>query len=161
VCAVFLSQARDVFRVLFECADWMGCPDGDACKQRLVSEQGCQGGGGVQFQVTHVTTPPCQTHAPPSMLVCPVATLQAHHGLQHELEVFKSAEKGWGVRCWHSILQGSLVAIMHGVIIRYVPRCPLLACCLLGHTTAHCTPQGSNVDVQTALPINSCHLKAL
>jgi hypothetical protein len=48
----------------------------------------------------------------------PLASLQAHRGLQHTLEVFKSAEKGWGVRPWHNIAQGSLLAIMFGLIIQ-------------------------------------------
>jgi hypothetical protein len=43
------------------------------------------------------------------------------HGLQVRLEVFKSADKGWGVRPQKDIAKaGTLVAVMYGQIIRWV-----------------------------------------
>lgn len=39
------------------------------------------------------------------------------HGLPRDLEIFKTREKGWGVRCWHKIFAGDFISEYVGEIL--------------------------------------------
>ena len=42
----------------------------------------------------------------------------AQQGLRHRLEVFKTRERGWGVRSWDTIACGALVCVFWGTLFR-------------------------------------------
>jgi hypothetical protein len=44
--------------------------------------------------------------------------LQALRPLRYPLEVYKTSNQGWGVCSWKQILNGTIVCIMYGIILR-------------------------------------------
>lgn len=52
--------------------------------------------------------------------LCVHAT-QSSRPLRYPLEVYKTPNCGWGVWSWAPIANGSLVCIMYGKILRWVP----------------------------------------
>ncbi|XP_075763582.1 histone-lysine N-methyltransferase SETDB1 isoform X3 [Pelodiscus sinensis] len=113
------------FLVGCDCKD--GCRDKSkcACHQLTVQATGCTPGGqinpnaGYQHKRLEECLPTgvyeCNKRCKCNMNMCTNRLVQ--HGLQVRLQLFKTQNKGWGIRCLDDIAKGSFVCIYAGKIL--------------------------------------------
>ncbi|XP_030329759.1 histone-lysine N-methyltransferase SETDB1 isoform X3 [Strigops habroptila] len=113
------------FLVGCDCKD--GCRDKSkcACHQLTVQATGCTPGGqinpssGYQHKRLEECLPTgvyeCNKRCKCNVNMCTNRLVQ--HGLQVRLQLFKTQNKGWGIRCLDDIAKGSFVCIYAGKIL--------------------------------------------
>ncbi|PKU30623.1 histone-lysine n-methyltransferase setdb1 isoform x1 [Limosa lapponica baueri] len=113
------------FLVGCDCKD--GCRDKSkcACHQLTVQATGCTPGGqinpnsGYQHKRLEECLPTgvyeCNKRCKCNINMCTNRLVQ--HGLQVRLQLFKTQNKGWGIRCLDDIAKGSFVCIYAGKIL--------------------------------------------
>ncbi|NXD17633.1 SETB1 methyltransferase, partial [Nothocercus nigrocapillus] len=113
------------FLVGCDCRD--GCRDKSkcACHQLTVQATGCTPGGqinpnsGYQHKRLEECLPTgvyeCNKRCKCNVNMCTNRLVQ--HGLQVRLQLFKTQNKGWGIRCLDDIAKGSFVCIYAGKIL--------------------------------------------
>ncbi|KAK2540034.1 Setdb1 [Columba livia] len=113
------------FLVGCDCKD--GCRDKSkcACHQLTVQATGCTPGGqinpnsGYQHKRLEECLPTgvyeCNKRCQCNINMCTNRLVQ--HGLQVRLQLFKTQNKGWGIRCLDDIAKGSFVCIYAGKIL--------------------------------------------
>ncbi|XP_054035325.1 histone-lysine N-methyltransferase SETDB1, partial [Dryobates pubescens] len=113
------------FLVGCDCKD--GCRDKSkcACHQLTVQASGCTPGGqinpnsGYQHKRLEECLPTgvyeCNQRCKCNSQMCTNRLVQ--HGLQVRLQLFKTQNKGWGIRCLDDIAKGSFVCIYAGKIL--------------------------------------------
>ncbi|KAM8794504.1 histone-lysine N-methyltransferase SETDB1 [Eudromia elegans] len=113
------------FLVGCDCKD--GCRDKSkcACHQLTVQATGCTPGGqinpnsGYQYKRLEECLPTgvyeCNKRCKCNVNMCTNRLVQ--HGLQVRLQLFKTQNKGWGIRCLDDIAKGSFVCIYAGKIL--------------------------------------------
>ncbi|NXG52629.1 SETB1 methyltransferase, partial [Psilopogon haemacephalus] len=113
------------FLVGCDCRD--GCRDKSkcACHQLTVQASGCTPGGqinpnsGYQHKRLEECLPTgvyeCNKRCKCNVNMCTNRLVQ--HGLQVRLQLFKTQNKGWGIRCLDDIAKGSFVCIYAGKIL--------------------------------------------
>uniref|UniRef100_A0A7M4EJ13 SET domain bifurcated histone lysine methyltransferase 1 n=1 Tax=Crocodylus porosus TaxID=8502 RepID=A0A7M4EJ13_CROPO len=113
------------FLVGCDCKD--GCRDKSkcACHQLTVQATGCTPGGqinhnsGYQYKRLDECLPTgvyeCNKRCKCNVNMCTNRLVQ--HGLQVRLQLFKTQNKGWGIRCLDDIAKGSFVCIYAGKIL--------------------------------------------
>ncbi|NWI18428.1 SETB1 methyltransferase, partial [Crypturellus soui] len=113
------------FLVGCDCRD--GCRDKSkcACHQLTVQATGCTPGGqinpnsGYQYKRLEECLPTgvyeCNKRCKCNVNMCTNRLVQ--HGLQVRLQLFKTQNKGWGIRCLDDIAKGSFVCIYAGKIL--------------------------------------------
>ncbi|XP_039219287.1 histone-lysine N-methyltransferase SETDB1 isoform X1 [Crotalus tigris] len=121
---VFINTSRE-FLVGCDCED--GCRDKSkcACHQLTVQATACTPGGqlnhnsGYQHKRLEECLPTgvyeCNKGCKCSLDMCTNRLVQ--HGLQVRLQLFKTQNKGWGIRCLDDIAKGSFVCIYAGKIL--------------------------------------------
>nr|XP_030147085.3 histone-lysine N-methyltransferase SETDB1 isoform X3 [Taeniopygia guttata] len=113
------------FLVGCDCKD--GCRDKSrcACHQLTIQASGCTPGGqinpnsGYQHKRLEECLPTgvyeCNKRCKCNVNMCTNRLVQ--HGLQVRLQLFKTQNKGWGIRCLDDIAKGSFVCIYAGKIL--------------------------------------------
>ncbi|NXU39519.1 SETB1 methyltransferase, partial [Drymodes brunneopygia] len=113
------------FLVGCDCKD--GCRDKSrcACHQLTIQASGCTPGGqinpnsGYQHKRLEECLPTgvyeCNKRCKCNINMCTNRLVQ--HGLQVRLQLFKTQNKGWGIRCLDDIAKGSFVCIYAGKIL--------------------------------------------
>ncbi|NXD31166.1 SETB1 methyltransferase, partial [Spelaeornis formosus] len=113
------------FLVGCDCKD--GCRDKSkcACHQLTIQASGCTPGGqinsnsGYQHKRLEECLPTgvyeCNNRCTCNVNMCTNRLVQ--HGLQVRLQLFKTQNKGWGIRCLDDIAKGSFVCIYAGKIL--------------------------------------------
>ncbi|NXY13809.1 SETB1 methyltransferase, partial [Atrichornis clamosus] len=113
------------FLVGCDCKD--GCRDKSrcACHQLTIQASGCTPGGqinpnsGYQHKRLEECLPTgvyeCNKRCQCNVNMCTNRLVQ--HGLQVRLQLFKTQNKGWGIRCLDDIAKGSFVCIYAGKIL--------------------------------------------
>ncbi|NXY12145.1 SETB1 methyltransferase, partial [Pteruthius melanotis] len=113
------------FLVGCDCKD--GCRDKSrcACQQLTIQASGCTPGGqinpnsGYQHKRLEECLPTgvyeCNKRCKCNVNMCTNRLVQ--HGLQVRLQLFKTQNKGWGIRCLDDIAKGSFVCIYAGKIL--------------------------------------------
>ncbi|NWU92916.1 SETB1 methyltransferase, partial [Upupa epops] len=113
------------FLVGCDCKD--GCRDKSkcACQQLTIQATGCTPGGqinpnsGYQHKRLEECLPTgvyeCNKRCKCNINMCTNRLVQ--HGLQVRLQLFKTQNKGWGIRCLDDIAKGSFVCIYAGKIL--------------------------------------------
>ncbi|XP_039943961.1 histone-lysine N-methyltransferase SETDB1 isoform X1 [Hirundo rustica] len=113
------------FLVGCDCKD--GCRDKSrcACQQLTIQASGCTLGGqinpnsGYQHKRLEECLPTgvyeCNKRCKCNVNMCTNRLVQ--HGLQVRLQLFKTQNKGWGIRCLDDIAKGSFVCIYAGKIL--------------------------------------------
>ncbi|NXK70357.1 SETB1 methyltransferase, partial [Sylvietta virens] len=113
------------FLVGCDCTD--GCRDKSrcACHQLTIQASGCTPGGqinpnsGYQHKRLEECLPTgvyeCNKRCQCNVNMCTNRLVQ--HGLQVRLQLFKTQNKGWGIRCLDDIAKGSFVCIYAGKIL--------------------------------------------
>ncbi|NXA83643.1 SETB1 methyltransferase, partial [Thryothorus ludovicianus] len=113
------------FLVGCDCKD--GCRDKSkcACHQLTIQASGCTPGGqinpnsGYQHKRLEECLPTgvyeCNNRCKCNVNMCTNRLVQ--HGLQVRLQLFKTQNKGWGIRCLDDIAKGSFVCIYAGKIL--------------------------------------------
>ncbi|NXN10678.1 SETB1 methyltransferase, partial [Indicator maculatus] len=101
------------------------CRSKCACHQLTVQASGCTPGGqinpnsGYQHKRLEECLPTgvyeCNTRCKCNINMCTNRLVQ--HGLQVRLQLFKTQNKGWGIRCLDDIAKGSFVCIYAGKIL--------------------------------------------
>ncbi|NWH71423.1 SETB1 methyltransferase, partial [Piaya cayana] len=121
---VYINTSLD-FLVGCDCKD--GCRDKSkcACHQLTVQATGCTPGGqinpnaGYQHKRLEECLPTgvyeCNRRCKCNVNMCTNRLVQ--HGLQVRLQLFKTQNKGWGIRCLDDIAKGSFVCIYAGKIL--------------------------------------------
>ncbi|NWR80481.1 SETB1 methyltransferase, partial [Centropus unirufus] len=121
---VYINTSLD-FLVGCDCKD--GCRDKSkcACHQLTVQATGCTPGGqvnpnaGYQHKRLEECLPTgvyeCNKRCKCNVNMCTNRLVQ--HGLQVRLQLFKTQNKGWGIRCLDDIAKGSFVCIYAGKIL--------------------------------------------
>ncbi|XP_065607616.1 histone-lysine N-methyltransferase SETDB1 [Cyrtonyx montezumae] len=121
---VFINTGWE-FLVGCDCRD--GCRDKSkcACHQLTVQATGCTPGGqinpnsGYQHKRLEECLPTgvyeCNKRCKCNVNMCTNRLVQ--HGLQVRLQLFKTQNKGWGIRCLDDIAKGSFVCIYAGKIL--------------------------------------------
>ncbi|NXP23826.1 SETB1 methyltransferase, partial [Scytalopus superciliaris] len=121
---VFINTSWE-FLVGCECKD--GCRDKSkcACQQLTIQASGCTPGGqinpnsGYQHKRLEECLPTgvyeCNKRCKCNVNMCTNRLVQ--HGLQVRLQLFKTQNKGWGIRCLDDIAKGSFVCIYAGKIL--------------------------------------------
>ncbi|NWU87734.1 SETB1 methyltransferase, partial [Onychorhynchus coronatus] len=121
---VFINTSWE-FLVGCECKD--GCRDKSkcACQQLTIQASGCTPGGqinpnaGYQYKRLEECLPTgvyeCNKRCMCNVNMCTNRLVQ--HGLQVRLQLFKTQNKGWGIRCLDDIAKGSFVCIYAGKIL--------------------------------------------
>ncbi|MEQ2202210.1 Histone-lysine N-methyltransferase SETDB1-B [Xenoophorus captivus] len=118
---VFINTSSD-FLVGCDCTD--GCQDKSkcSCHQLTLQASGCTPGGqinqnaGYSYKRLEECLPTgiyeCNKRCKCSGHMCTNRLVQ--HGLQVRLQLFKTQNKGWGIRCLDDIAKGSFVCIYAG-----------------------------------------------
>uniref|UniRef100_A0A096LRY5 SET domain bifurcated histone lysine methyltransferase 1b n=1 Tax=Poecilia formosa TaxID=48698 RepID=A0A096LRY5_POEFO len=121
---VFINTSSD-FLVGCECTD--GCKDKSkcSCHQLTLQASGCTPGGqinqsaGYSYKRLEECLPTgiyeCNKRCKCCAQMCTNRLVQ--HGLQVRLQLFKTQNKGWGIRCLDDIAKGSFVCIYAGKIL--------------------------------------------
>ncbi|NXU93641.1 SETB1 methyltransferase, partial [Xiphorhynchus elegans] len=121
---VFINTSWE-FLVGCDCRD--GCRDKSkcACQQLTIQASGCTPGGqinpnsGYQHKRLEECLPTgvyeCNKRCKCNVNMCTNRLVQ--HGLQVRLQLFKTQNKGWGIRCLDDIAKGSFVCIYAGKIL--------------------------------------------
>uniref|UniRef100_A0A3Q2CNX5 [histone H3]-lysine(4) N-trimethyltransferase n=1 Tax=Cyprinodon variegatus TaxID=28743 RepID=A0A3Q2CNX5_CYPVA len=121
---VFINTSSD-FLVGCECTD--GCRDKSkcSCHQLTLQASGCTPGGqinhsaGYSYKRLEECLPTgiyeCNKRCKCCAQMCTNRLVQ--HGLQVRLQLFKTQNKGWGIRCLDDIAKGSFVCIYAGKIL--------------------------------------------
>uniref|UniRef100_A0A3B5MX31 [histone H3]-lysine(4) N-trimethyltransferase n=1 Tax=Xiphophorus couchianus TaxID=32473 RepID=A0A3B5MX31_9TELE len=121
---VFINTSSD-FLVGCECTD--GCKDKSkcSCHQLTLQASGCTPGGqinqsaGYSYKRLEECLPTgiyeCNKRCKCCSQMCTNRLVQ--HGLQVRLQLFKTQNKGWGIRCLDDIAKGSFVCIYAGKIL--------------------------------------------
>ncbi|KAM9368513.1 histone-lysine N-methyltransferase SETDB1 [Phaethornis superciliosus] len=121
---VYINTSPE-FLVGCDCKD--GCRDRSkcACHQLTVQATGCTPGGlinpnsGYQHKRLEECLPTgvyeCNKRCKCDVNMCTNRLVQ--HGLQVRLQLFKTQNKGWGIRCLDDIAKGSFVCIYAGKIL--------------------------------------------
>ncbi|XP_027765648.1 histone-lysine N-methyltransferase SETDB1 isoform X1 [Empidonax traillii] len=121
---VFINTSWE-FLVGCDCKD--GCRDKSkcACQQLTIQASGCTPGGqinpnsGYQYKRLEECLPTgvyeCNKRCKCNVNMCTNRLVQ--HGLQVRLQLFKTQNKGWGIRCLDDIAKGSFVCIYAGKIL--------------------------------------------
>ncbi|NXG15894.1 SETB1 methyltransferase, partial [Grallaria varia] len=121
---VFINTSWE-FLVGCDCKD--GCRDKSkcACQQLTIQASGCTPGGqinpnsGYQHKRLEECLPTgvyeCNKRCKCNVNMCTNRLVQ--HGLQVRLQLFKTQNKGWGIRCLDDIAKGSFVCIYAGKIL--------------------------------------------
>ncbi|NWI94205.1 SETB1 methyltransferase, partial [Pitta sordida] len=121
---VYINTAWE-FLVGCDCKD--GCRDKSrcACQQLTIQASGCTPGGqinpnaGYQHKRLEECLPTgvyeCNKRCQCNVNMCTNRLVQ--HGLQVRLQLFKTQNKGWGIRCLDDIAKGSFVCIYAGKIL--------------------------------------------
>ncbi|NWU06309.1 SETB1 methyltransferase, partial [Cephalopterus ornatus] len=121
---VFINTSWE-FLVGCDCKD--GCRDKSkcACQQLTIQASGCTPGGqinpnsGYQYKRLEECLPTgvyeCNKRCKCNVSMCTNRLVQ--HGLQVRLQLFKTQNKGWGIRCLDDIAKGSFVCIYAGKIL--------------------------------------------
>uniref|UniRef100_S4R967 SET domain bifurcated histone lysine methyltransferase 1b n=1 Tax=Petromyzon marinus TaxID=7757 RepID=S4R967_PETMA len=121
---VFINTSPE-FLVCCSCTD--GCQDKSkcACQQLTVDATGCSPGGqtntdaGYHNKRLEECLPTgiyeCNKQCKCNVRMCQNRLVQ--HGLQVRLQLFKTQNKGWGIRCLDDISKGSYVCIYAGKIL--------------------------------------------
>ncbi|KAM5129743.1 histone-lysine N-methyltransferase SETDB1 [Mantella aurantiaca] len=121
---VFINTGQD-FLVGCDCTD--GCRDRSkcACHQLTMDATGCTPGAQVNTQAGYqhkrleeclpTGVYECNKRCKCNKNMCTNRLVQ--HGLQVRLQLFKTQNKGWGIRCLDDIAKGSFVCIYAGKIL--------------------------------------------
>ncbi|XP_005158072.3 histone-lysine N-methyltransferase SETDB1-B isoform X3 [Danio rerio] len=121
---VYINTSAD-FLVGCDCTD--GCRDKSkcSCHQLTLQATGCTPGGqinpnaGYHYKRLDECLPTgiyeCNKRCRCNMQMCTNRLVQ--HGLQVRLQLFKTQNKGWGIRCLDDIAKGSFVCIYAGKIL--------------------------------------------
>ncbi|KAM4690789.1 histone-lysine N-methyltransferase SETDB1 [Rhinophrynus dorsalis] len=121
---VYINTSRE-FLVGCDCTD--GCRDRSkcACHQLTIQATGCTPGAqfntaaGYQHKRLEECLPTgvyeCNKRCKCNAKMCTNRLVQ--HGLQVRLQLFKTQNKGWGIRCLDDIAKGSFVCIYAGKIL--------------------------------------------
>ncbi|XP_073466376.1 histone-lysine N-methyltransferase SETDB1 isoform X1 [Aquarana catesbeiana] len=121
---VFINTSTD-YMVGCDCTD--GCRDRSkcSCHQLSVDATRCTPGGQVNMQVGYqhkrleeclpTGVYECNKKCKCNPGICTNRLVQ--HGLQVRLQLFKTQNKGWGIRCLDDIAKGSFVCIYAGKIL--------------------------------------------
>nr|XP_034953608.1 histone-lysine N-methyltransferase SETDB1 isoform X2 [Zootoca vivipara] len=121
---VYINTGAD-FLVGCDCED--GCRDKSkcACHQLTIQATACTPGGqtnpnaGFQYKRLEECLPTgvyeCNKRCKCNRNMCTNRLVQ--HGLQVRLQLFKTQNKGWGIRCLDDIARGSFVCIYAGKIL--------------------------------------------
>ncbi|XP_078480213.1 histone-lysine N-methyltransferase SETDB1-B-like isoform X4 [Lampetra planeri] len=121
---VFINTSSE-FLVCCSCTD--GCQDKSkcACQQLTMDATGCSPGGqtnpdaGYHNKRLEECLPTgiyeCNKQCKCNVRMCQNRLVQ--HGLQVRLQLFKTQNKGWGIRCLDDISKGSYVCIYAGKIL--------------------------------------------
>ncbi|XP_019948465.2 histone-lysine N-methyltransferase SETDB1-B isoform X3 [Paralichthys olivaceus] len=121
---VFINTSAD-FLVGCECTD--GCRDKSkcSCHQLTLQATGCTPGGqintnaGFSYKRLEECLPTgiyeCNKRCKCCASMCTNRLVQ--HGLQVRLQLFKTQNKGWGIRCLDDVAKGSFVCIYAGKIL--------------------------------------------
>uniref|UniRef100_A0A3Q4GLI3 [histone H3]-lysine(4) N-trimethyltransferase n=1 Tax=Neolamprologus brichardi TaxID=32507 RepID=A0A3Q4GLI3_NEOBR len=121
---VFINTSAD-FLVGCDCTD--GCQDKSkcSCHQLTLQATGCTPGGqinpnaGYSYKRLEECLPTgiyeCNKRCKCNAQMCTNRLVQ--HGLQVRLQLFKTQNKGWGIRCLDDVAKGSFVCIYAGKIL--------------------------------------------